>query len=103
MFNFYNSFLQCRTWEEIFNEYSVLPVLLKALQELTSELEELMPPTSHDIPIEDDGFHLPTISEKLMNRFKQVIASMAGPLSVEGQNFVLYQLEQYRENMLLVV
>lgn len=76
---------------------------MKALQELSSDIEELIQPPSNDLPIEDDGFHLPIISDKLLNRFKQVIASMTGPLSLDGQNFVLYQLEQYRENMMLVV
>ena len=93
----------CRTWEEILTENPSALVQQKALLDVTFSIDELIPPQQNDIPIEDDGFHLPTISENLLNRFKHIVASMTEPLQMNSLNLVLYQLEQYADNSLLVV
>lgn len=75
----------------------------KSLTDITFTITELTPIQQNDLPIEDDGFHLPTISENLMSRFKQLVGSMAESLQINNQNLVLYQLEQYRDNPSLAV
>jgi hypothetical protein len=87
----------------LLNEHPSIPIQLKALADLTYTIDELEAPPQNDMPIEDDGFHLPTISEKLIARFKQLVGSMTEPQQLSNQGLVLYQLEQYRDNPSLVV
>lgn len=91
------------TWEELLNWHPTVPVQAKALVDMTYPIDDLIAPQQNDMPIEDDGFHLPTISENLIARFKQLVASMTEPLLPNNQGLVLYQLEQYRDNSSLVV
>ncbi len=74
----------------------------KSLADITYDLDELLETEIGDLPFEDDLFHLPIISEKLMARFKEIVAGMTEALNSENQNMVLYQLEVFRGNMELV-
>ena len=96
-------YLSSSTWEELLNWHPTVPVQAKALVDMTYPIDDLIAPQQNDMPIEDDGFHLPTVSENLIARFKQLVASMTEPLLPNNQGLVLYQLEQYRDNSSLVV
>ncbi|KAJ3339980.1 hypothetical protein HDU91_000920, partial [Kappamyces sp. JEL0680] len=97
-----NKTIALSTWEDVLADHPTLAVLPKNLADITYELDELIPTQLSDLPIEDDGFHLPIISERLMSRFKEIVAGMTQPLSEANQNMVLYQLECFRDNMDIV-
>lgn len=48
--------------------------------------------------MEDDGFHLPTVSEKLMKRFRILCQAMAGPVSEGTMSEAVFYLQDMQKN-----
>ena len=49
-------------------------------------------------PLEDDGFHVPTISEKLMARIKDLATGYTGVLPAGNVSQVLYHLQAFQSH-----
>ncbi|KAJ3148056.1 hypothetical protein HDU89_004901 [Geranomyces variabilis] len=83
------------TWEELLFDSASLTVSVKNINDVSSDLEALSPVTELDgLPLEDDGFCLPMISNKLMARFKELSKAIAGPVPAPSISEVLYHLNQ---------
>jgi hypothetical protein len=54
-------------------------------------------------PVEDDGFHLPRVSQKLMSRFKSLAKSMTEVIPAVHVGQVVYHLQEYHNNKQLHV
>ncbi|KAJ1562765.1 hypothetical protein HK096_003735 [Nowakowskiella sp. JEL0078] len=74
-------------WEEFLIDNPNITCNSKNLADIISSVEDLVNNSDyHKMPSEDDGLNLPTISSKLLARFKQLISTMTGVLPVERTN-----------------
>ncbi|KAJ3000336.1 hypothetical protein HDV02_006143 [Globomyces sp. JEL0801] len=92
-----NAILPIISWEDILTDHTSLAINHKSLQDLASPIDALVPVQSFELPKEDEGFHLPTMSVKLLARFKELLQSMTTTLPPTSQNIVLYHLDQFKE------
>ncbi|KAJ3269686.1 hypothetical protein HDV01_001114 [Terramyces sp. JEL0728] len=85
------------TWEDILTDHSTLAVNVKYIGDLSFNIDDLIVEMPYALPPEDELFHLPTISKKLMERFKELVQSMVHTLPQSSQEIVLYHLNMYAE------
>jgi hypothetical protein len=92
--------LPSEAWEDVLAEQSTLMVNSKCLADLGFEIDQLVSLNVNELPVEDDGFHLPTISEKLMSRIRELVQTMAGPLPISAQHLVKYHFQMFVDSTL---
>ncbi|KAL2913671.1 hypothetical protein HK105_206831 [Polyrhizophydium stewartii] len=102
--------LPLTSWEEILTDTATIGISNKNLQDMLLDIDALMPhPLSMDLPPEDDGYHLPTVSEKLMARYKVLVQATTTALPPAHQSEVVYFLQdiqkqrQLQANAILVL
>eukprot|EP00842_Homolaphlyctis_polyrhiza_P003152 jgi/Hompol1/3838/HPOL_003403-RA len=89
-------------WEEILTDTATIGISSKSLQDLMLEIDALNPyPFQNDLPADDDGFHLPTISEKLMARYKVLAQATTSVVPPPSQSEVIYFLQEMQKQKLL--
>jgi hypothetical protein len=80
--------------EDILLDSETVVVDKQYLDDILFELNELfMTPPLTELPLEDDGFHLPTVSEKLAKRFKILAQAMTGPVPDNLLNETIFYLQ----------
>ncbi|KAJ3318939.1 hypothetical protein HDV06_006928 [Boothiomyces sp. JEL0866] len=92
-----NPILPIITWEDILTDHSTLAVNTRYITDLSFHIDDLIVEMPYTLPPEDECFHLPTISKKLMERFKELVQSMVHTLPQSSQEKVLYHLNMYSE------
>ncbi|KAJ3014030.1 hypothetical protein HKX48_005388 [Thoreauomyces humboldtii] len=85
------------SWEDLLTDSATIAASTKNLNDILADLESLNPVIDSDVlPVEDDGFCIPTISSKLMTRLKDLAKAIAGPVPAASVSEVLYHLHQYQ-------
>ncbi|KAJ3309526.1 hypothetical protein HDV04_005966 [Boothiomyces sp. JEL0838] len=92
-----NPILPIITWEDILTDHSTLAVNTRYIADLSFSIDELIVEMPYNLPQEDECFHLPTVSKKLMERFKELVQSMVHTLPPSSREKVLYHLNMYTE------
>ncbi|KAI8922787.1 armadillo-type protein [Entophlyctis helioformis] len=94
--------LPLTSWEEILTDTATINIVNKNLQDIMLDIDALNPhPFSVDLPAEDDGFHLPTVSEKLMARYKVLAQATTSAVPPAIQSEVVYFLQEMQKQSLL--
>ncbi|KAJ8326515.1 hypothetical protein O5D80_005263 [Batrachochytrium dendrobatidis] len=90
------------SWEEILTDTATLVVGSKFLQDMLFDIDALNPHSlSQDLPVEDDGFNFPTVSSKLMTRYKVLVQATTSPILAKHQSEVIYFLQEIQKQPLL--
>ncbi|KAJ3041917.1 hypothetical protein HDV00_008426 [Rhizophlyctis rosea] len=72
---------------------------MKNLNDIMNDLDALVAgPDPNVLPVEDDGFHVPTISEKLMTRIKELVRGYTGVLPAGSIAQVMYHLQAFQSH-----
>ncbi|KAJ3338804.1 hypothetical protein HDU93_009026 [Gonapodya sp. JEL0774] len=87
-------------WDDLLKDDAEIKASYKEMTELGNELENLIifPKGAHQLPHEDDGFNLPAVSERLMQRMKTLIRSVGGVVPQVRVQEVLYFLQDLQKN-----
>ncbi|KAI8611201.1 armadillo-type protein [Chytriomyces sp. MP71] len=96
--------MQTVTWEELLLDGVTLHVNMKLLGDIVSDLGKLQSvhqDNSDQLPAEDDGFNLPRISQKLMNRLKEIAKAFTTMLPTINVSQVNYHLTAIQSNKLM--
>ncbi|KAJ3090469.1 hypothetical protein HK102_003650 [Quaeritorhiza haematococci] len=91
------------TWEEILLDSTIINANVKNAADLVypsiRELDATMTGSNLKIlPVEDDGFHLPTISTKLMSRIKFLAKKITGVIPEHWMNETIYFLQDLQKS-----
>ncbi|KAJ3055066.1 hypothetical protein HK097_011629 [Rhizophlyctis rosea] len=87
------------SWEDLLTDQASYTVNTKNLDDIMSDLDALMTgPDPNVLPLEDDGFHVPTISEKLMARIKDLVRGYTGVVPLGNVSQVLYHLQAFQSH-----
>ncbi|KAI8904746.1 armadillo-type protein [Gorgonomyces haynaldii] len=88
-----NFVLPAASWSDTLTDSATLQVSQKFLNDLNVEFSSLnLHPFSLELSSQDDGFHLPRISPKLLQRMRSVSETLSLNLPAEIQSQVLYHL-----------
>ncbi|KAJ3101339.1 hypothetical protein HDU97_001433 [Phlyctochytrium planicorne] len=91
--------LNSTTWEDLLMDGAVIPAGTKNLNDVVYDITDFLTSTdSGELPAEDIGFHLPTVSEKLLSRFKVLAKELTGIIPSMNVNEVLYHLQELQKN-----
>ncbi|KAJ3111420.1 hypothetical protein HK098_000218, partial [Nowakowskiella sp. JEL0407] len=94
------SILPVVNWEDVLLDNATITCNSKNLADILYSVEELISSNAFDeLPPEDDGFYLPTISAKLMARFKQLVKLTTGELPADNTSQVIYFMQEFQKNL----
>ncbi|KAI9106007.1 armadillo-type protein [Phlyctochytrium arcticum] len=90
-----NLVLPHTSWEDILNDNALINVNGKNMNDILFPLELLSGQNDPNVlPREDDGFRLPTVSTRLMARFKELVRTITGPVTSTNVGEVMYYLQE---------
>ncbi|KAH6591220.1 hypothetical protein BASA61_005015 [Batrachochytrium salamandrivorans] len=96
------SVLPLISWEDILADLTTISVNSKSVQDILLDIDSLNSSfLSNDMLAEDDGYGLPTVSEKLLSRFKVLIQATTSTVLTEYQTQVIYYLQLLQKQPLL--
>ncbi|KAJ3213498.1 Jouberin [Dinochytrium kinnereticum] len=91
--------LNATTWEELLLDGAIIQASNKNLNDIVYELCEFIPVSDYsNLPMEDTGLHLPTVSEKLLSKFKMLAKELTGIIPSMNTSEVLYHLQELQKN-----
>ncbi|KND03924.1 uncharacterized protein SPPG_01373 [Spizellomyces punctatus DAOM BR117] len=91
--------LPTTSWEDLLADNASFTVNAKNMNDILFELDALGGASDPDVlPMEDDGFRLPIISQKLMGRFKELVRTVCGPVPPANISEVMYYLQELQRN-----
>ncbi|KAI9207546.1 armadillo-type protein [Polychytrium aggregatum] len=86
-------FVAVSNWEDILLDGTFISVNSKNMSDLVYSLDSMNPAAEQDeLAKADNGFHIPTISAKLMSRIKALATAITGQVSTDNQ--VIYYLQE---------
>ncbi|KAI9005894.1 armadillo-type protein [Gaertneriomyces semiglobifer] len=89
-------------WEELLTDNINCTVNVKNLNDILFAVDQLSSTYESDsLPPEDDGFRLPTVSQNLMSRIKDLAKVVAGPVPGNGVSEAMYYLQDLQRSPLL--